>query len=85
MKPLREGEVKLKGNGRTVPPLAAIKTPLRDGDTERPDDPAYANSYFVNANSTTAPGTGCWLPTYLNVPRFIAVSTVERVSISMLF
>ncbi len=58
----REGEVKLKGNGRTVPPLAAIKTPLRDGDTERPDDPAYANSYFVNANSTTAPGivdAGC--------------------------
>ena len=23
---------------------------------ERPDDPAYANAYFVNANSTTAPG-----------------------------
>ena len=23
---------------------------------ERPDDPAYANSYFINANSTTAPG-----------------------------
>ncbi|AGL03759.1 DUF2815 family protein [Desulfoscipio gibsoniae] len=52
----REGEAKLKGNGKTVPPLSAIKTPLRDGDTERPDDPAYANAYFVNANSTTAPG-----------------------------
>ena len=51
-----EGEAKLKGNGRSVPPLTAIKTPLRDGDTERPDDPAYANSYFVNANSSTAPG-----------------------------
>ena len=36
-----EGQAKLKGNGRTVPPLTAIKTPLRDGDTERPDDPAY--------------------------------------------
>lgn len=24
--------------------------------TERPDDPAYAGCYFVNANSTTAPG-----------------------------
>ena len=33
-----------------------IKTPLRDGDTDRPDDEAYANSYFVNANSITAPG-----------------------------
>lgn len=51
-----EGQVKLKGNGRSVPPLTAIKTPLRDGDTERPDDPAYANSYFINANSATAPG-----------------------------
>lgn len=35
----RDGEAKLKGNGKTVPPLAALKTPLRDGDTERPDDP----------------------------------------------
>lgn len=52
----KEGESKLKGNGKTIPPLAAIKTPLRDGDTERPDDPAYANAYFINANSTTAPG-----------------------------
>jgi len=51
-----EGEAKLKGNGKAVPPLSVIKTPLRDGDTERPDDPAYANAYFINANSATAPG-----------------------------
>lgn len=51
-----EGEAKLKGNGKSVPPLSAIKTPLRDGDIERPDDPAYANAYFINANSGTAPG-----------------------------
>ena len=51
-----EGESKLKGNGKTVPPLKSIKTPLRDGDLERPDDAAYANSYFINANSSTAPG-----------------------------
>ena len=51
-----EGAAKLKGNGRSVPPLTAIKNPLRDGDLERPDDPAYANAYFVNANSATAPG-----------------------------
>ena len=51
----KEGEAKLKGNSRTVPALSAIKTPLRDGDIERPDDPAYANSYFMNANSNTAP------------------------------
>ncbi|MCR5488361.1 MAG: DUF2815 family protein [Lachnospiraceae bacterium] len=52
----KEGESKLKGNGKSVPPLTAIKTPLRDGDLERPDDPAYADSYFLNANSSTAPG-----------------------------
>ena len=52
----REGEAKLKGNSRNVPPMDAIKLPLRDGDRERPDDPAYANSYFMNANSNTAPG-----------------------------
>lgn len=51
-----EGQSKLKGNGRSVPVLSALKTPLRDGDAERPDDEAYANSYFVNANSGTAPG-----------------------------
>ena len=51
-----EGESKLKGNGKTVPALSVLKTPLRDGDLERPDDEAYANSYFVNANSGTAPG-----------------------------
>ena len=51
-----EGSNKLKGNGKSVPALSAIKTPLRDGDLERPDDPAYANAYFINANSATAPG-----------------------------
>ncbi len=50
-----EGESKLKGNGKSVPPLATIKTPLRDGDEERPDDEAYANAYFINANSSAAP------------------------------
>ena len=35
-----EGQSKLKGNGRSVPALSALKTPLRD----------------VNANSGTAPG-----------------------------
>lgn len=51
-----EGESKLKGNGKSVPSLPVLKTPLRDGDLERPDDEAYKNAYFVNANSATAPG-----------------------------
>ena len=46
-----EGQDKLKGNGKSVPALSVLKTPLRDGDAERPDD-----SYFINANSGTAPG-----------------------------
>ncbi len=52
----KEGEAKLRGNGKSVPALSAIKTPLRDGDAERPDDDAYRNAWFVNANATTAPG-----------------------------
>ena len=51
-----EGQGKLRGNGKSVPALSVLKTPLRDGDAERPDDEAYADSYFVNANSGTAPG-----------------------------
>jgi hypothetical protein len=47
----REGAAKL---GKKIP--ANLKTPLRDGDTDRPDDEAYANSYFVNANSFVRPG-----------------------------
>ena len=52
----REGESKLKGNGKFVPALDAIKTPLRDGDKERPGDEAYKGCWFINANSATAPG-----------------------------
>ena len=51
-----EGQSKLKGNGKTVPALSVLKTPLRDGDLERPDDEAYKNCYFINANSASAPG-----------------------------
>lgn len=35
---------------------ANLKNPLRDGDVDRPDDEAYANSYFINANAKTKPG-----------------------------
>lgn len=51
-----EGQSKLKGNSKSVPALTAIKTPLRDGDVERPDDASYKDCYFINANSATAPG-----------------------------
>lgn len=48
---IRDGAAKFGGK---IPPRGALKLPLRDGDTER-DDEAYKNSFFVNANSTTAP------------------------------
>jgi len=49
---IAEGKGKFGGK---VPNKAALKLPLRDGDIDRPDDEAYADSYFVNANSNTAP------------------------------
>lgn len=51
-----EGQSKLKGSSKFVPDLDSLKTPLRDGDKDRKGDEAYANSWFVNANSTTKPG-----------------------------
>lgn len=40
--------------GGKKPNKASLKLPLRDGDVERDDD-AYKDSYFLNANSITAP------------------------------
>lgn len=48
---IRDGVAKFGGK---IPPKAALKLTLRDGDLEREDE-AYKNSFFVNANSTTAP------------------------------
>ena len=38
-----------------IPAGPSFKTPLRDGDLERPDDEAYKGSYFLNATSKEAP------------------------------
>lgn len=40
--------------GGKVP--AKLKTPLRDGDIDRPDDAAYENAMFINASSKAKPG-----------------------------
>src|SRR5699024_11271541 len=47
---------KLNVNGKAAPDRSVIKPPLRDGDAERPDEPVYADAYFINANAATAPG-----------------------------
>lgn len=75
----KEGEAKLKGNGKSVPALSVLKTPLRDGDAERPDDEAYKNAYFVNANATSAPGIR-----FLPAPKCTAAFTAEPASRFML-
>lgn len=50
------GKNVLAGSGKTAPELKLIKTPLRDGDEERPDDEAYKGMYFINATSKNKPG-----------------------------
>lgn len=35
---------------------ATLKTPLRDGDEEKPEDEAYAGHYFMNCTANRKPG-----------------------------
>ncbi len=51
-----EGLAKLRAASKNVPTFEAISKPLHDGDLEKPDDPAYANAYYLSANSVTKPG-----------------------------
>lgn len=48
---IEEGKAKW---GNKIP--KNLKTPLRDGDEEREEDPAYEGCYFINASSKTRPG-----------------------------
>lgn len=49
------GKAKLANKNGQLPADAALKLPLRDGDAERADDPAFENCYFINANSNRKP------------------------------
>lgn len=51
----KQNGVSSKWNGK-MPPASKLKTPLRDGDEEYPDDANYEGMYFMNASSATAPG-----------------------------
>lgn len=48
-----QGRMKLADKSGKIP--ANIKLPLRDGDIDRADDPAYADSWFISANSHRKP------------------------------
>ena len=55
---IKQAVEEAKADGKTkyggkIP--ANLKLPLRDGDIERPDDEAYRDSYFINANSNEKP------------------------------
>lgn len=59
LKAIKEAVELAKKNGASkfggkIP--AILKTPLRDGDEERPDDEVYAGCYFLNASSKNRPG-----------------------------
>ena len=47
------GKAKLADKNGKIP--SNLKLPLRDGDDERDDDPAFENCYFINANSNRKP------------------------------
>lgn len=49
------GKAKLANRNGQPPADATLKLPLRDGDVERPDDPAYKGMMFINANSQRKP------------------------------
>jgi hypothetical protein len=49
---IEEGKGKFGGKR---PNQNQLKLPLRDGDIDRSEDEAYADSFFVNANSLVAP------------------------------
>ncbi len=76
----REGEAKLKGNGRTVPPLAAIKTPCVTGTSNGRTIPPMPMP--TSSMPTPQPRLALWMP-IVNpssiAPRFTAASTAEQV------
>lgn len=47
------GKDKISKNGKLMP---GLKMPLRDGDEDRPDNPEYADSMFINCSSKLKPG-----------------------------
>lgn len=47
------GKAKLADKNGKIP--SNLKLPLRDGDDERGDDPAFEGMYFINANSQRKP------------------------------
>ena len=47
------GKAKIADKSGKIP--STLKTPLRDGDEERGDDPTFEDMFFINANTTRKP------------------------------
>lgn len=47
------GKAKIADKNGKIP--STLKTPLRDGDEERGDDPTFEDMFFINANTTRKP------------------------------
>ena len=72
-----DGEAKLKGNGKSVPPLSALKTPMRDGDLEH-------TKTHILLTQIQQPHRELLMPTdsrSLTHLRYTVVFTAERLSI----
>lgn len=52
----QEGESKLKGSNGKLPPLESLRTPVHDGDLEKPDDEAFKGAIYLNAKTRKKPG-----------------------------
>ena len=50
-----DGAEVLKNEDGSLPPIASLKMPMRDGDGERPEDPAYKGQWYLNATSVQPP------------------------------
>ena len=60
-----------------------LKLPLRDGDVDRPDDPAYAGCYFINATNKGKPGVVDPMKHPITDPLAIYSGCYVRASISI--
>ncbi|EII6308134.1 DUF2815 family protein [Staphylococcus pseudintermedius] len=62
---------------------ANLKTPLRDGDIDREDDPNYKDAYFMNVSSKQAPGIVDQNKIRLTDPGTVVSGDYIRASVNM--
>ena len=76
------GQGKLKNTDGSIPPYESIRSPLRDGDEERPNSAAFRNCYFLNAKSKYKPKVFNARNEEIFDPSFIKSGDYGRVSLN---